>query len=215
MWNFTFWILVAILRYTIGQAESSQPNCAIRCWENTKYVSKCFDDHACLCTETDYQFSVFQCLYSQCDTSHLNSALHHAISQCSNIESYILPALPPVSNHELLRQREAEYLAGIKLYGSGSIMDLPTQSSSFLTQSADHLTQSIVGPCSLDTPQYFSLQTTAQPAITSVTPTLQDYTAVIVSATSATLLFTGTASDFGPSFSLYISVAIVAACLAF
>ena len=104
-------------------------------------------------------------------------------------------------NHDSLRRREAQYLAGIKLYDSGSAMGLPTESSSFPTQSAGYQTQSVGGPYSLDMPPYFPLQSVTAPAISSVTSTLQDYTA---SATSGPTLYTGTAPDVGPYIALYI-----------
>lgn len=94
-------------------------------------------------------------------------------------------------------------------------MDLPTQSSSFLTQSAGYLTQSVASPYSLDNPPYFPLQTVSAPAVTSATPTLQDYAAVAASATAGPILFTGTAPDVGPYIALYILVTAVTVYLSF
>jgi hypothetical protein len=127
----------------------SLKGCAVRCWENTKYVSKCLNDNTCLCNEAKYQNvrlcfktlpfhqklwlyqcrhtnlygwqSVFQCLYSQCDTAQFGSALHHAISQCSGTGGEFLLTVPPVANHDVLRRREAQYLAGEKLFGTNNM----------------------------------------------------------------------------------------------
>lgn len=55
MRTFTFWISMAMLHCTVGQIDSSAPGCAVRCWENTKYVSKCLNDNTCLCNEAEYQ----------------------------------------------------------------------------------------------------------------------------------------------------------------
>ena len=63
---------LVVISSTVGQVETPAPgrrlfhlgetlkidsfsDCAISCWENTKYVSKCLDDIACLCSEPGYQ----------------------------------------------------------------------------------------------------------------------------------------------------------------
>ncbi|KAH8601955.1 hypothetical protein B0O99DRAFT_607819 [Bisporella sp. PMI_857] len=96
--------------------------CAVLCWENTKYISRCLDDMSCLCNEVQYQNSVFQCLYSQCETMHFGAAVHYAITQCSGFGGDILLAVRPYPNHDSLRRRrEAEYLAGdLSIRPSGS-----------------------------------------------------------------------------------------------
>lgn len=64
--------LVTVVRLVAAQMDPSAPGlsslfvcpvisadmttgCAVRCWENTQYVSKCFGDTACLCREENYQ----------------------------------------------------------------------------------------------------------------------------------------------------------------
>jgi hypothetical protein len=63
---------LVVISSTVGQVDSPAPGrrlfhlgeafrvdsflgCAISCWENTKYVSKCLNDIACLCSEPGYQ----------------------------------------------------------------------------------------------------------------------------------------------------------------
>lgn len=64
--------------------------CALRCWENTKYVSKCLEDHACLCSDPNYQnvcfspalLSLFQQLFS--NLSQVRVSMHIlAVRYCS------------------------------------------------------------------------------------------------------------------------------------
>jgi hypothetical protein len=164
-----------------------------------------------------WQQSVFQCLYSQCDTAHFGSALHYTLSQCSRIGGETVLLLPPISNHDSLRRREAEYLAGDKLYGSGSAVGYPTQSVSLRTQSANNYpTQSVGGRYSLSAtpssllPPYFPLNTAALPATTSATPTESTYTAAAASATAGPELYTGVALRLVSSTLLPVFVIIAA-----
>ncbi|PMD14342.1 hypothetical protein NA56DRAFT_664679 [Hyaloscypha hepaticicola] len=223
--------LMAMLQWSEGLINPSAPGCASRCWENTQYVSKrkCASDAACLCTEPDYQNPapqvVFQCLYSQCDTVHFGSALHHIIAQCFGTGSGLpLFAAPPIPNREDLRRREAEYAAGAKLYGSGSAVGFPTESVSFLTQSAGYATQSVGGPYSpsptspswtspsLDTAASLAMTSTAlsfdtavSPAMTSATASQPIYNAILLSTTAARpQIFIGLASTLGPAGTLAV-----------
>ncbi|KAK6615036.1 hypothetical protein H4I95_00188 [Botrytis cinerea] len=104
------------------------PGCAVRCWENTKYVSECLDKKICLCQDAEYHNSVFKCIYSQCDTAHFGSALHHTITRCVGVADNVILAVPRLSNHDSLRRREAEYLQGVKMEDSESIAGYPTLS---------------------------------------------------------------------------------------
>lgn len=74
--------LMAMLEWTVGQNDPSAPRkkafsmaestlttrteCALRCWENTKYVTKCSGDPVCLCSDPNYQ-----------NASRLPPELHH------------------------------------------------------------------------------------------------------------------------------------------
>jgi len=122
--------------------------------------------------------------------------------------------MPPIPNHDALRRREAEYLAGAKLYGSGSAIGLPTQSSSFLTQSANYqtqsanyMTQSAALPYSTNTPTspptYFPLQTATAPANIPASQTEPAYTALRASERANPLLYTGVAPGPRHSIALY------------
>lgn len=48
---------------------------------------------------------VLQCLYSQCQTTQFGSALHHALSECSDYGVDASDFLPPLIRHEGLRKR--------------------------------------------------------------------------------------------------------------
>ncbi|PVH70166.1 hypothetical protein DL98DRAFT_661313 [Cadophora sp. DSE1049] len=201
--------LMAMLEWTVGQNDPSKPECALRCWENTKYVSKCLEDHACLCSDPNYQNSVFQCIYSQCDTAHFGSALHHAIAQCFGTSNEVFFAVPPIPNRDALRRREEEYAAGEKLAGSGSAAGYPTESATYPVQSANVPTDSVGGPYSPSPTStlfpFFPLNSATSPAITSATPTEPAYNAVPVSTTAAVpQLYTGGASSSPPTLSLAV-----------
>ncbi|TVY40570.1 putative RNA-binding protein [Lachnellula subtilissima] len=153
-------------------------------------TSKCLHDIACLCGEPGYQNSVYQCIYSQCDTVHFGSALHHTIAQCGTGNQMIF-GIPPVPDDVLLQRREEEYLAGAKFLGpTGSAGLYRTESadgSSFPTQSALFPLQCAGGyspQVTASPPPYFppnaaSLTAIAKPA------------AIAVSSTPEPLLVTG------------------------
>lgn len=49
--------------------------------------------------------AVLQCLYSQCQTAQFGSALHHALSKCSGLETGIAYLSPPLLREQGLRKR--------------------------------------------------------------------------------------------------------------
>ncbi|KAI0534400.1 hypothetical protein GGR58DRAFT_505363 [Xylaria digitata] len=59
--------------------------------------------------------SLFQCLYSQCDSNEYGKALSRTISTCMEVGADIYMVAPGFINEELLRVREADYLAGHQL----------------------------------------------------------------------------------------------------
>ncbi|KAI1825003.1 hypothetical protein F4861DRAFT_538455 [Xylaria intraflava] len=59
--------------------------------------------------------SLFQCLYSQCDSNEYGQALSRTISTCMEVGADIYMVAPGFINEELLRVREADYLAGRQL----------------------------------------------------------------------------------------------------
>lgn len=92
--------------------------------------------------------SVYQCIYSQCDTAHFGSALHYTITQCNPFNAgkhnEFIFAVPP-SHRDDLRRREAAIAAGSKIDGSGAAYEYPTESvNSSPTQDAkSYPTQSV------------------------------------------------------------------------
>lgn len=59
--------------------------------------------------------SLFQCLYSQCDSTDYGKALSRTITTCIGVGADIHMVAPGFVNEELLRVREADYLAGRQL----------------------------------------------------------------------------------------------------
>jgi hypothetical protein len=163
-------------------------------------------------TKATLHQSLFQCLYSQCDTAHFSSALHHTISQCSSVGGEIIFLVPPILNHDGLRRREAEYLAGIKPYSSGSADGFLIQSAYPAQSAHNYLTQSVADSYYLiasSTSVCSALNTTAGPAGTSATPT-EDYAAAGASTNAGPPLYTGNAPETGPTITIPILVSMAA-----
>ena len=51
---------------------------------------------------------VLQCLYSQCQTTQFGSALHHALSECSDPKTGAPDISPPLIRHQGLRKRGSQ-----------------------------------------------------------------------------------------------------------
>jgi hypothetical protein len=60
---------------------------------------------------------MLQCLYSQCQTTQFGSALHHALSRCSNPETDTPDFLPPLIRHQGLRKRGSQPMASVSAPG--------------------------------------------------------------------------------------------------
>ncbi|KAI9716085.1 MAG: hypothetical protein M1812_005512 [Candelaria pacifica] len=60
----------------------------------------------CLCEEAEFQNAVFQCLYSQCQTTQFGSALHYALSECFNYGSGASTTPPRLIRHDNLHKRQ-------------------------------------------------------------------------------------------------------------
>ncbi|THV54083.1 hypothetical protein BGAL_0034g00030 [Botrytis galanthina] len=178
------------------------PGCAVRCWENTKYVSKCVDKNTCLCKDAEYHNSVFKCIYSQCDTAHFGSALHHTITQCVGVADNIILAVPRLSNHDSLRRREAEYLQGIKIEDSESIAGYPTFSG-LQIQSALPFASAVTFS-SLPPMVHLTRDTVAASVTASATAPFDlihtTYNTAPELVTASPLLYTGDAFKILPSF---------------
>ncbi|KAH9895514.1 hypothetical protein F4778DRAFT_783871 [Xylariomycetidae sp. FL2044] len=96
------------------EARDDTPSCASRCMVNSMFVTQCIDMN-CLCHKKDYQQSLFQCLYSQCDSDEYGSALSFTISLCMSKGAEIYMVAPGGINEETLKAREDDYLAGRQL----------------------------------------------------------------------------------------------------
>ncbi|KAF7926612.1 hypothetical protein EAE99_005807 [Botrytis elliptica] len=177
------------------------PGCAVRCWENTKYASKCVDKNTCLCQDAEYHNSVFKCIYSQCDTAHFGSALHHTITRCVGVADNIILAVPRLSNHDSLRRREAEYLQGVKIEDSQSIAGYPTLSG-LQIQSALPFASAVTFS-SLPPMVHLTRDTVAASVTTSATAPFDlihtTYNTAPELVTASPLLYTGDAFKILPS----------------
>lgn len=104
---------------------------------DSMFVTQCLDMN-CLCHQEEYQKvspkcnplrqmlhlhvqrhtkthsykSLFQCLYSQCDSNEYGNALSRTISTCMKVGAEIYMVAPGSINDKALRVREADYLSG-------------------------------------------------------------------------------------------------------
>ncbi|KAI1436972.1 hypothetical protein GGR50DRAFT_692695 [Xylaria sp. CBS 124048] len=90
------------------------PSCGSHCMVDSMFITQCLDMN-CLCHQEEYQKSLFQCLYSQCDSNDYGRALSRTISTCMEVGADIYMVAPGFVNDELLRAREEDYLAGRQL----------------------------------------------------------------------------------------------------
>ncbi|KAI1186123.1 hypothetical protein F5B17DRAFT_441290 [Nemania serpens] len=102
-----------MLKLDVG-TDPDLPSCGSHCMVNSMFVTQCLDMN-CLCHQEEYQKSLFQCLYSQCDSNEYGKALSRTISTCVEVGADIYMVAPGFINEELLRMREADYLAGRQL----------------------------------------------------------------------------------------------------
>ncbi|KAI0096397.1 hypothetical protein GGR51DRAFT_30911 [Nemania sp. FL0031] len=102
-----------MLKLDVG-TDPELPSCGSHCMINSMFVTQCLDMN-CLCHQQEYQKSLFQCLYSQCDSSEYGRALSRTISTCIEVGAEIYMVAPGFINEEFLRVREADYLAGRQL----------------------------------------------------------------------------------------------------
>ncbi|KAI3321487.1 hypothetical protein HD806DRAFT_523967 [Xylariaceae sp. AK1471] len=89
--------------------------------------------------------SLFQCLYSQCDSNEYGKALSRTISTCMEVGAEIHMVAPGSINDELLHVREADYLAGRQLSEIPGLQ-LRQESIPFATVTAtftDHVTLTV------------------------------------------------------------------------
>lgn len=75
--------------------------------------------------------AVLQCLYSQCQTAQFGSALHHALSKCSSLETEIADISPPLLREHGLRKRDKRTVGDMSDPGSApAIGSVARQSAS-------------------------------------------------------------------------------------
>jgi hypothetical protein len=160
--------------------------------------------------------AVFQCLYAQCDTAHFGTALHYAISRCSEtgIELHQIRTLHTITRKEL-RRREENYAAGLdKLYGSSSAGGFQTQTSGgLLTRDREILPTGSIDDIYLEpstisaelTPS--SIENIMSKTLPTASPLVSRATSVYPSSTATHVpkLYTGTGLKIDP----YIIVAIL------
>ncbi|RDW63841.1 hypothetical protein BP5796_10343 [Coleophoma crateriformis] len=206
-------VFMALTLCVYGEMEEMvPPSCALQCWENTKYVSKCGTDEACLCNEAKFQNSVYQCIYAQCDTAHFGFALHHSILKCSAIINELVVGMIPVPDHDSLRRRELDYLAGPQFEASGSAMESPTGSAGYPSNSVGYLTQSAGTPCFTNvqmTESSFTLNAAALFTTTHTTVSVIPTSAGDESS-SGIVFFTGAALDTDPVIAVPIMITLTA-----
>lgn len=109
------------------------------CWDNSKYVSTCVHDTACLCTDDGFQNvgiicvrstplfyaeslqAVLQCLYSQCHTAQFGLALHFALTKCATYNNGPSALLPHLLIHQKNQQKRENHRTG-SVYHSASLL---------------------------------------------------------------------------------------------
>ncbi|KAI1411409.1 hypothetical protein F5Y13DRAFT_200978 [Hypoxylon sp. FL1857] len=165
-------LAVGIDNGTISEPPAGPPSCASRCMVDSMFVTQCLDTR-CLCNEKDYQRSLFQCLYSQCDSNNYGPALSHSISLCMSLGAEIYMVAPGRVDNELLKSREEDYLAGREvanvpglqlrqesIAGMGQTTTITTTVTDFITVSYSPVTYSPTLSAFLETSQAAEVTTT-------------------------------------------------------
>ncbi|ETS84263.1 hypothetical protein PFICI_02288 [Pestalotiopsis fici W106-1] len=90
------------------------PSCVNRCMVDSMFITQC-QDVGCLCHEEQFQKSLFQCLYSQCDPPDYGPALLYSMKTCIASGADINLGFTSATAKEQLDGREVEYLEGREL----------------------------------------------------------------------------------------------------
>ncbi|OTB17033.1 hypothetical protein K445DRAFT_10576 [Daldinia sp. EC12] len=154
---------VAVNNGTITRPPTGPPSCASRCMVDSMFVTQCLDTR-CLCNQKDYQTSLFQCLYSQCDSNHYGPALSHSISLCMSYGAKIYMVAPGRVGDELLRSREEDYLAGREVKAVPGLQLRQESIADFITVSYSPVTYTTTSPSPrpfLETSQAAEVTTTS------------------------------------------------------
>lgn len=151
-------------------------DCVPKCWGNSKYVSTCDNEVRCLCQDSHFQSVsvatrfvdfelivlltilqvVLQCLYSQCQTTQFGSAIHHALSECSDDGLDTFNFLPPLIRHQGLRKR-ASLDAVYATASASATHSVSRRYASVSAGSNPHPTRSAAyGPTPTPTVSYFT-----------------------------------------------------------
>ena len=113
---------------------------------------------------------VLQCLYSQCQTTQFGSALHHALSECSDPEADTPDTLPPLIRHQGLRKRGNQLTASVSASGKVAVHSIARRSvvTSASARYSARLTRSVAyNPAPSAT---LSPPTTPLASVSTVTP---------------------------------------------
>lgn len=86
---------------------------------------------------------VLQCLYSQCQTAQFGSALHHALSKCSSLETEIADISPPLLREQGLRKRNKRAVGDMSDPGSAPAIGSVARQSASASATLKHPTRSL------------------------------------------------------------------------
>ncbi|APA07274.1 predicted protein [Sclerotinia sclerotiorum 1980 UF-70] len=132
------------------------------------------------------------------------------MTRCVGLADNLL-VVPPVSNHDSLRRREAQYLGGVKLEDSGSIVGYPTLSGLSLQSAlpvASAVAFSSIPPLIYLTRDTVRASATASSVTTPVESARTTYNTAPEFITTSPLLFTGDGLKVLPSIFFLFSAAI-------
>ena len=89
--------------------------------------------------------AVLQCLYSQCQTAQFGSALHHALSKCSSLETEIADISPPLLREQGLRKRNKRTVENTSDPGSAPAIGSVARQSASASATSKRPTRSLAG----------------------------------------------------------------------
>ncbi|KAI9885394.1 MAG: hypothetical protein M1823_002821 [Watsoniomyces obsoletus] len=79
---------LAFLEAAVYAKPAPPPDCLVRCWENSKYMSGCAAQTVkCLCSDETYVNGVRICIDSQCPRAQAYRAMNHLMGICPDEDS--------------------------------------------------------------------------------------------------------------------------------
>lgn len=87
--------------------------------------------------------AVLQCLYSQCQTAQFGSALHHALSKCSSLETEIADISPPLLREQGLRKKNKRAVGDTSDPGSAPAIGSVARQSASASATSKRPTRSL------------------------------------------------------------------------